>query len=297
MINKIDLRDLNAFVLIATFGSFTKAAESLNASRSHVSRQLSHLEKQLGITLLIRTTRTLRLTDSGRQLLIQSESALQLIDQAIQEVVDHNEGEKGEIKINCVGGYLGEELIGNIVNQFMKKHPEINILFDFSSRRINLVEEQFDIAFRMGKIQDAGFIARKLLSIKMATLATPNYLARHGEPSHPKDLLKHQCLIGSINRWSFQHKEDKKQTFDVQVEGHLKCKNGRILVNSALANRGIIRVPSLYCQKEINEKKLVAALPDWDIQDIDFSILYHKDKYQPKRMRYFIDFVTNELSK
>lgn len=297
MINQINLSDIRSFVLIARLGNFTKAAEELDVSRSHVSRQMSNLEKKMGVTLLIRTTRTLRLTDAGQALYTRCEQALDNIDQALIAAVDDVEEVRGDIKVNCVGGYLGEVIIADLVNEFMQLYPDISIILDFSSNRVDLIEDVFDIAFRMGSLEDAGFIARKLLDIEMGTLASPEYFTRKGKPSHPKDLVNHDCLTGSVRKWSFQALDNAKKTVDVHVTGRLQCKNGRVLVQGAKSGNGIIRVPIIYCLQELNDKQLVQVFDEWVVPKVDFSAIYHRDHYQPNRIRAFIDFVKNHFEK
>ncbi len=292
MQTQINLADIRSFVLIAQLGNFTKAAEALGVSRSHVSRQISQLEKQMGVTLLIRTTRTLKLTDAGKALFAQCEMALHSIDQAVLAAVDDIEAVRGEIRINCVGGYLGEEVIAEVVGQFMQQYPQVRVDLDFSSHRVDLIEDEFDIAFRMGKLEDSGFVARKLIDVEMGTYASPNYLAMHGRPEHPKELDKHACLTGSVTRWTFQHRQTK-QTSDCQVRGKLRCKNGRVMLKGALAGNGIIRVPTLYCMPELEQGLLQEVFEDWHIPSVAFSALYHRDRYQPKRIRTFIEFTSD----
>lgn len=295
MLNSLNLADIRSFVLIAQLGSFTKAAQTLDVSRSHVSRQISNLESQMKVTLLIRTTRTLKLTEAGKRFYLQCEQALINIEQAVLVAVDDVEKVQGEIRINCVGGYLGEEVIGQIACDFMKQYPQTQIHLDFSSHRVDLLEEDFDIAFRMGQLDDSGFIARKLMSIEMSTLASPHYLITMGKPTHPKQLTSHQCLTGSVKRWGFQHKISHDE-LEIAIKGHLQCKNGRVLVKGALNHQGIIRVPNLYCLDAIAEGRLVEVFDEWYIPSVAFSAIYHKDRYQPKRLRTFIDFVVARFS-
>lgn len=290
MINQINLTDIRSFVLIARLGNFTKAATILEVSRSHVSRQISSLEKQMGVTLLIRTTRTLRLTDAGKRFYHQCEQALHTIDQALLSAVDEIEKVQGEIKVNCVGGYLGEIFIADMINQFMQQYPDVSISLDFSSHRVDLITEEFDIAFRMGALEDSGFVAKKLLDINMLTLASPAYLAQKGRPQHPKELQFHHCLTGSVKRWHFQSMADNEH-YEITVKGNLQCKNGRVLVAGAVAGNGIIRVPEIYCNQEIATGQLQLVFEEWLIPSVDFSAIYHKDRYQPKRLRKFIEFI------
>ncbi|GAB2657692.1 LysR family transcriptional regulator [Vibrio panuliri] len=296
MLNNINLADIRSFVLIAKLGNFTKAANALEVSRSHVSRQISALEKQMGVTLLTRTTRTLRLTQAGERFFHQCETAMQQIDQALIAAVDDTQNPQGLIRVNCVGGYLGEEMIAQAIGEFMLQYPQMTVDLDFSSPRIDLIEDQFDIAFRMGELEDAGFIARKLMNVEMVTLASPDYIAKFGSPSHPKELVEHRTLTGSVTKWSFVHATQADKHYDCHVKGKLTCKNGRALVKACLLGNGLIRVPKIYCENEINRGELVPVMADWRINSVPFSAIFHKDRYQPQRIRVFVDFVTKWFS-
>ncbi|AIV06109.1 MULTISPECIES: LysR family transcriptional regulator [Vibrio] len=291
MLNKVNLADIRSFVLIAQLGNFTKAAEALSVSRSHVSRQISGLEAQMGVTLLTRTTRTLRLTHAGERFYQECEKALHDIDQALIAAVDDTQEVRGLIRVNCVGGYIGEDIVAKYVNEFMLEYPDVFVDLDFSSPRIDLIEDQFDVAIRMGELEDAGFVARKLMMIDMVTLASPRYLKIHGEPVAPKELAKHRTLTGSVTRWSYRNVATPTEHSDVIVKGNLRCKNGRALVMGALYGNGIIRVPLSYCDKEVEQGKLVKVMPEWEIPSVPLSAIFHRDRYQPKRLRTFIDFI------
>ncbi len=294
--SNVNLMDVRTFVLIAQLGNFTKAAEAIGVSRSHVSRQVSHLESQMGVTLLQRTTRTLKLTDAGRRFYQSCEQSLFNIDQAVEAAVSDVETLKGEIRINSVGGYLGETIIADIATDFMLAHPEVNLTLDFSSHRVDLFEEEFDVAFRMGKLSDASFVARRLITLSMSTLVAPSYLAGKAPLTHPDQLHEHRCLAGSVDKWHYTHKT-KHQRIQVQVNSTLKSKNGRVLVSSAVKGNGIIRVPSMYCRDEVAKGTLVEVFEDWALPEVELSMIYHKDRYQAKRLRAFIDFVKKAFDK
>ncbi len=291
MINNVNLADIRSFVLIAQLGNFTKAAEALSVSRSHVSRQISSLEKQMGVTLLTRSTRSLKLTQAGERLYQECEKSINGIDQALIAAVDDTEEVRGLIRVNCVGGYIGESIISKYLAHFMQEYPYIKAHLDFSSHRIDLIQDDFDIAFRMGQLDDSGFIAKRLMDVDIVTLASPNYVKQYGNPAHPKELNEHRCITGSVKRWSFQSVEDTSEQVDVTVEGHLVSKNGHALIMNALTGNGIIRVPRIYCADAIDNGQLVEILPKWQIPSVLFSAVYHRDKYQPKRLRTFIDFI------
>ncbi|MGL6312909.1 LysR family transcriptional regulator [Vibrio sp. WXL103] len=296
MIESVNLADVRALVLVVQQGNFTKAAEALGVSRSHISRQISSLEAKLGVTLVIRTTRTLRLTDAGSTLYKQCAAALSDIDNALLTTIDEINSIKGELRVNCVGGYLGEELIADIANDYLSQYPEVSLKLDFSSHRVDLIDDDFDVAFRMGRLDDSGFIARKLADINIVTLASKDYFARKGQPQHPRELNDHQCITGSVTRWRFLH-NDGQQTYELNVSGPLACKNGRVLVKAAIAGQGIIRVPEVYCSEALKQGLLVEVFEDWKIPSVDFSMLYHRDRFQPKRIRAFIEHVTASFAR
>lgn len=292
MINQINLTDVRSFVLIGELGSFTKAAEALAVSRSHVSKQITQLEKKMGVTLLLRTTRTLKMTAAGERFFQQCQAHLAGIDQAIHAAVDDIEQMRGHIKINCVGGYLGEDIIAPMLADFMLQYPDVTIEIDFSSHRVDLLKDDFDLAIRMGELDDAGFIGRQLLPLEMVTLASPKYLAaQQVKLEHPKDLLQHNCLTGSVKKWHYQAVGSQQKTCDVTVSGQFSCKNGRSLVYAAIAGCGLIRVPKVYCLNQLRSGQLVEVIPQWQIPNVPLSVIYHKDRYQPQRLRKLIGFI------
>ncbi|WOT05559.1 LysR family transcriptional regulator [Shewanella youngdeokensis] len=296
MYQDLNLADVRAFTVIAELGSFTLAAEKLACSRSHLSKQLTQLEAYLGVTLITRTTRAQRLTDQGEFFYERCQHALDVMEQAVAKTVDNAQNLQGTININCVGGYIGEEIVTRLVNDFIGTHPNISINLDFSSQRVDLVLDHFDLVFRMGELEDSGLIARKLIDIKNCTLAAPRYLEHKGQPVHPKELHDHNCIIGSINHWSFLHNADAQLKAEVAITGKLRCKNGRVIKSSALAGHGIVRLPQLYCVDELSRGELVHVFDEWVIPDTPLYLLYNKDKFQPARLREFIGFTTSHFN-
>jgi len=302
------LADIRAFVTIAEHGSFTKAAEVLQSSRAHLSRQLAQLENQLGVQLIIRTTRTQRLTAIGEQFFQQCLSSLQTIDQAILTAKEDTQILQGDIRINCVGGIIGEDIVANIIGEFNLQYPDINVELDFSSQRVDLIGEGFDLVVRMGALEDSGLIARKLTDIEVAVLANPNYLQQHSIIDHPKDLEQHNCLTGTVKRWRFhqraiKHNNAAVHETEIIATGNFSCKSGRALINAALQGNGIVRLPKLYCQDEIADNSLVSVFEQsatsintqWHSPDVPLFLLYHKNSYQPARLKLLIDFIYQQF--
>jgi len=296
MKNQPSLRDIKTFVALAQAGSFTKAAEQLLFSRSHISKQLTQLEADLGVTLLNRTTRTQHLTPQGEAFYQRCQSALTGIEHAVERVIESADMLAGRISINSVGGIIGEEVIAPLVHDFMAQYPQINIELDFASNRVDLISGEFDFVFRMGVLSDSSLIARKLASIDSDTFVSPNYLAKHGVPLSPQALINHRCITGSVRHWAFIN-NDTNDSVDIPVDGHLMCKNGKIMISAAVAGNGIIRVPTLYCAREVAQGLLQPLFSDWHIAPIPFYMVYVQDKHPPQRLSVFKEYVMENFAK
>lgn len=295
MKQKINHADINAFLTLVESGSFTLAAEALQCSRSHVSKQLAQLERQLTTSLLVRTTRSQQLTAAGEAFYQQCKQAFQSIDQAIEQAMESNTSLSGTIKINCVGGFIGESVIGPLVTDFMLAHPGVSVSLDFSSKRVDLISGEYDFVFRMGKLTDSNLIARKLTDLNVQVLASKSYLSQYGSPSHPQQLHHHKCISGSMRAWTFI--DDQGTPVEVNVKGELDCRNGKVMLYSALAGNGIVRVPEVYCLDEIARGELVPVFSDWHIESTPFYLVYVKDKHQPSRITAFKDHVIRHFER
>jgi len=296
-VNKdINLADVRAFVLIAKAGSFTAVADQLCCSRSHLSKQLVQLESALGLKLIIRTTRSQRLTEQGKLFFEQCSHALNNIDSAVAQAIDGANAMQGTININCIGGHIGEEIIAPLVNGFIRQHPDIKVNLDFSSQRVDLVAGDFDIVFRMGQLEDSNLVARKLLDLAIVTVASPDYLQRKPGLTDPKQLKQHQCITGSLRQWNYIQISQPNNSVDVLVDGVFECKNGRAMIVSAVAGNGIVRVPVLYCAKEIANGTLIPVFKDWQVPPSPFYVVYLQDKFQPSRLKAFVRFINDNIA-
>lgn len=135
------------------------------------------------------------------------------------------------------------------------------------------------------------------MDIEICTLASPSYLQGSGQLSHPKDLKQHQCITGSLNTWSYNSIKTPTTKVDVVVDGPFKCKNGRAMINSALVGNGIVRLPYFYCHQEIANGTLIPVFTDWAVAKSPFYLVYVQDKFQPARLKSFIEFVRANISK
>ena len=288
------LSDIKTFVALAEAGSFTRAAEKLRYSRSHISKQLAQLEEDLGVTLMVRTTRTQHLTPQGEAFYARCKTSLNGIALAIDRAIEGADALSGTIKINSVGGYIGEDILAPLLCDFMAQHPDISIELDFASKRVDLIAGEFDFVFRMGELIDSSLIARKLTDIHSNTFASPGYIARYGKPQNPKELEGHRCITGSLRQWSFTNNKNDKR-LEISVDGNLTCKNGRTMVSAAVAGQGIIRVPEFYCKREWQQELLQPLFDDWVIDSTPLYLVYLRDKHQPARLTAFKQYVVDNF--
>lgn len=295
---------MNMLVMMETFagvvetGSFTAAAERLGLSKSFISKQVSQLEHDLGTRLLYRTTRKLSLSDEGARFyehckLIMTEAA-----NAKAEILESHSTPRGKIRITVPQSLLISG-VGQILLNFQQQYPDIELDISASGRVENLVDESIDIALRVGQLEDSTLISRKLADCTFQVVASPQYIAKWGEPDQPADLTQHNCLIYGGSRlsrsWPFQIMPSG-ETIMVKVNGKLACNDGQFIVNAALDGLGIGFGPSFLYQKHIDAGSLKLLLSDYCQQTTAVSALYPLNRNLSRRVRVLIDYLATHLS-
>ena len=202
-------------------GGFIAAAARMDVSPSHVSRQVARLEDRLGVKLLARSTRSVRLTDEGADYHARVADFAAGIEEANQAAAGARTELAGRIRVAAAGPFA-EQRVAPVLARFARANPGVQIEMDFNSRMINLVEEGFDFAVRYGVPAESGLVARRLATRTMVCAASPAYLRQHGTPQHPADLRNHACLITNNDRWRFSDPETGKP-IEVRVRGTCRC--------------------------------------------------------------------------
>ncbi|OEE87056.1 LysR family transcriptional regulator [Enterovibrio norvegicus FF-162] len=273
------------FVTVADAKGFSEAARRLNCSVSHVSRQVSRLEQRLGTALFARSTRSVKLTETGQQYYLQCQELVSGLDQANERVTGTQFDLQGTLRISMAGSFA-EQFVAPSLVTFAKQHPKLTVEVDFSSRHVNFVEDGIDFAIRYGRLQDAGLVARKLADRSLMAVASPDYLLKHGEPNHPKALAKHSCLITNNDTWLFEH--DGKE-MPVKVSGRFRCNNANALVEACKGGLGIGYMPKSSFQQAMNEGELVPVLAPFWTRKITSWVVYQNRKFLPLKARLAID--------
>lgn len=282
---------ISEFVAVAETESFTRAAKQLGISTAQVSRQVTALEERLKIKLLYRTTRIVSLSESGAIYYEQCRHILDSLSEAEQVVTNLHEKLRGKIRISAPVTY-GEEVILPIINDFLLKYPEIEISLDLSNQRVDLLDDGYDLAIRLGQLADSRFIARKLAPRYLYVCASPAYIEQYGMPNLPSELSQHNCLIGTADRWHFQNKGKVSQ---VAVSGNLRCNSGYGLVNAALKGIGLVQLPNYYVQSHIDTGKLVPMLQKFQEADEGIWAVYPDKRYPPFKIKALINFILQQL--
>ncbi len=282
------------FVAVAEAGSFTHAAAQLNTSKSRLSQAVSRLEQDLGVTLLQRTTRRISLTEVGETFLRQCRQGLDLLQLAVDDAQTQQQRVAGPIRINSVGGILGEEWLSPILFRFLEQYPDIIIDLDFSSHRVDLIDGQFDLVVRMGELPDSNLIARELQQLESILCASPDFTARYGQPRHPDELEKFPAALGSITRHRFTRNDEK---VDWQSTSRLRCRNGHVMKKAALHGAALVCLPRVYVSRELASGALVHLLPDWQLARSPLSLVYPQHRYRLRRVQLLVEFLTDELRK
>ena len=277
-----------AFVRVAELGSYTRAAEALDISRTRVSRQVMALEKALGARLIQRTTRRLHLTEAGERYLMRAQGVLQALDEAAAEVGQGTSDVRGRLRVNGPMSF-GTRYLTPLVTQFMLAHPALDVRLDLNDRRVDLLEEGYDVAIRIGSLPDSSLVARRLTRCRLLFCASPEYLATHGEPVSVNDLNEHRCLR---YRSGQQSADWQIATQSLTVNGPLESNNGDVLTQAAEAGLGIAQQPSFLVTESIVSGRLVPILTDEPAVRLDVHALYPARRYLPAKVERFIDLLT-----
>jgi DNA-binding transcriptional LysR family regulator len=286
------LANMEAFVRVAETKSFSEAARRLRSSKSLVSRQVAALEAELGVRLFHRTTRSLSLTDEGRSYHAQVTRILGEIEEANLSVSSSRAAPRGRLRVSAPMSF-GILHLGPAMRDFLVRFPDVELDLSLNDRYVDVVDEGFDLAIRVGRLADSSLIARRLAGHRMIVCASPDYLNRHAEPNDPDDLKRHQCLCYSTNaltpEWHFVAKDGAP--WRVPIQGPLHANNGDVLRSAALQGLGVAYLPSFIVGADIQGSALVSLLPDYVPTDTAIYAVYPHSRHLSPKVRAFIDFL------
>ncbi|AJI73394.1 transcriptional regulator [Francisella tularensis subsp. novicida GA99-3548] len=291
--NNIHWRGIYCFIHVAEQQSFTKAADILGMAKSNLSQNIKDLENHLKVQLLYRSTRHVRLTEIGKEYYQKCKKALQDLDIATELASQESNQLSGIIKVNSVGGILGEEVIAPILLNFQQQNPKVNIHLDFSSHKVNLLDSDYDLVIRMGNLVDSNLIVSPLRTVATKYVASNDFIQKHGQVTNPRQLENLPLIYGSVKQWSLISNKDK-YTLHIHNNG-IHVTSGRVMKQAALAGLGITRLVDIYVESDIKNGNLVEVLSDYT-ETTPLSIISLPVKYQLKRINSLIKYLKQHFN-
>jgi DNA-binding transcriptional LysR family regulator len=283
---------ISEFVNVAETESFTQAAKKLAISTAQVSRQVNALEQRLNIKLFYRTTRKVSLTEEGRVFYQHCRGVLDGLEAAERAVTNLQSKPQGKIKLTAPITY-GEQQILPLINNFMMQYTDIEVTAFLSNQQVDLVEEGFDLAIRLGKLSDSSMMAKKLAERTNYVCASPIYLEKYGIPHSLSELDKHSCLLGTRDYWHFI---DAGKERNLRVAGRLRYNSGFGLVDAALKGLGIVQLPDYYTKEHIKKGDLITLLDNYKVPDEGIWAIYPNNRHLSPKIRLLVDHLLANLS-
>jgi DNA-binding transcriptional LysR family regulator len=284
-----DLNSIRIFVTVAQFESITRAARSLGMPPSTVSRRLSLLESELGVSLLKRTTRRVSLTAQGRDYFSQCQEPLSLLQEAERVLTQAQKRPEGLLRITVPVIFRREPFL-DFLSGFQNDHPAIHLDLFITNLFVDLIAENFDVAIRFGELKDSSIVAKRLGKSVRYVVATPEYLKGRSLPAQPADLQAHDCvLLNARNGESEWELVCGRKKVSVSVSGAISSRDFDSVSGFVRRGHGIGLLPSTYCDEPIAKGKLVRLLPQWGSPPISLFAVYPSRKFLPSRLSVFLE--------
>ncbi len=290
------LSEAEVYAAVVEEGGFTSAARKLGVSKSTASKTVRALEERVGAPLLVRNTRHVSMTTAGRVFYERCAAALELLDQAEAAVAHEHEEVRGVLRVSLPLSF-GVLYVTTAMADFQRAHPDLKVEASFTDRKIDLVDEGYDLAIRAGVLRDSDLLSRRLATMRLYVVASPEYLARRGEPTHPEELKDHPCLRYSLlvdrHRWPLVGPDG--ETHVVSVAGPLEADNGHAIIEAAAAGLGLALQPDWLAAEAIKEGRLVRVLDGWASPPQGLWALYPPERRHSPKVTRFVDHLAATL--
>lgn len=283
---------LQLFTRIVELESFTEAAGVLNIPRATATHTIKELEKRLGARLLDRTTRQVKPTLDGQAFYERSKRVLAELENAETSLSTHVANPRGTLRLDLHGSHATMIILPRI-GEFRKRYPHIDVIIGSGDRLVDLVKEGIDCVVRAGQLRDSSLVVRKLADMPEIICASPEYLARHGTPNHPRELVEHQGIgffsRGNDSRYPFTVILDGKVT-NFEASGWISVSDAECYMSAALAGCGLIQLPRFRLEEHLQAGRLVQVLPEWICPELPVCALYPFHRQLSPKVRVFIDW-------
>jgi DNA-binding transcriptional LysR family regulator len=287
------LGGVSTLVAVVESGSFVRAAEALGVTQSAVSRAVSRLETRLGIRLLHRTTRSVKLTAEGQRFYEEIAPMLSGIRDAVTSATGAAAVVSGRLRVN-IDPFVSRLLLAPQIGSFLNRYPELSLELITRDSLGDLIGEGFDVAVRFGDPPTSSLVVRKVLETRILTVAAPRYIERHGRPTKPSELSRHHCIqfrnpgTGQPFEWEFHQ---GRKIVPVKTSGRLLLTDVGTMLGACIAGAGIAQVMALGIQDLLDGGQLVELFPDWPNEKFPLFALYPSRTLPPAKLRAFLDFV------
>ena len=290
------LKQIEAFVSVATRGSLSAAARLEGVTPAIIGRRIDALEARLGVRLLLRTTRKLTLTFEGQAFLEDCQKLLNDLANAEAAVSLGGVQASGYLKVSAPAGF-GRQHVAPLVGDFMRSNPEVRVNLDLSDRLVDLINENIDCAIRIGELTDSSLVSVRLGEMRRMVVASPAYLVEHGVPRTPDDLSRHPCLsLGQQRGWVFR--DPASGAVDtIKVGGPFECNDGAVLHEWALAGRGLAWRSLWEVGRDLKEGRLTSVLDAWQAPPMGIYAVFPQRRHLPLRVRLFIDLLKDNYGR
>mgnify|MGYP001558071861 CR=1 FL=1 len=289
------LYEMSVFSKVVAAGSLSAAARDLGVSTAVVSRRLATLEARLGVRLVNRTTRRLALTDEGASYQEACVRILAEVEDADAAAAAQRVEPQGILKVALPASF-GHKHIAPLIPPFVARYPKIQLALSLSDRTVNMIEEGYDLAIRIGELEDSSLAARKLAPNRRVVCASPGYLAQHPAPRTPDDLQRHNCLTANDLQMNWEYKGPDGQRGVVRVSGRYACDNWEVLREWAMAGLGVALKSTWDVRRQLGDGLLVPLLPGYDFgTDVAIYAVYPHRRYLPAKTRVFIDYLAESF--
>jgi len=284
--------DLILFSQVVSLGSFSKVAEANNLTNSVVSKHIARLEKELGVQLLYRTTRSLTLTEAGKALEQRAKMVSQLTTEAIDSVSDFGEKMTGHIRMT-VPTISGELFLSQCIAEFSQRNPGISVEVRLENEFVDLVKERIDLAIRTGVLDDSSLIAQPLITSHWVVCCSPKYIDLYGQPKTPEELTQHNCLAYTYQRkggyeWRFGKDNSERS---IKISGNFATNNSQALRKAALGGYGIVYIPKCSVFEDFESGDLIELLSDFKPRELGVYAVYPFTKHLPNKIKLLIEHI------
>jgi DNA-binding transcriptional LysR family regulator len=294
----MDLNSLMIFAKVVEVNGFSAAARRLKLPVSTVSRRIAELEAQLGVRLLERSTRSLRLTDVGSEVLQHAQHSAEL-SEAVDGIVSHHlSNVSGVLRISAPPS-ISDSMLAPLVGAFQAEYPNVRVQIFITERIVDQIAEGVDLSFRVGELEDSSLVARRILTYRHQLVASPAYLEKHKRPKSPRDLLAHRLLAFSFwrpeNTWHFFHANGRDKE-NLVFQPYLSINEYAGVAAALLAGAGIGELPPIVQPELMRAGRLVEVMPKWRFRTFNLSLVHLSNRYVPRPVRVFKEFVVQRAA-